>query len=96
MVSLLRSTALGVALLAGLAATAYAPSVSALPNGNPPPSYEEMLQSQNAHTGIAGSTQSVYPKPGGGGLWKEDHYPPPEQSVTGTYPYTNGSSSQPN
>lgn len=95
MVSLLRSTALGVALLAGVAATADAQSVSALPNGSSPP-YEEMLSSQNAHTGIAGSTQSVYPKPGGGGLWTEDYNQLPGQSVTGTYPYTNGVSPKPN
>ena len=71
MVSLLKSTILSVGLLAGLAATANAQSVSALsPDGNTPPSYGGTLQVQNARTGIAGSTQSFYPKPGGGGIWK--------------------------
>jgi hypothetical protein len=95
MVTLLRSTALSVALLAGLAATADAQLVSALPNGSPPPSYGETLPPQNAHTGIAGSTQSVYPKPGGGGLWTEDHSQLSGQAVTGTYPYANGAGPKP-
>ena len=89
MVSLLKSTVLSVGLLAGLAAIANAQSVSALPpNGNTPPSYSGTLQVQNAHTGIAGSTQSFYPKPGGGGLWKA-------QSVTGAYPSTNETGPKP-
>ena len=88
MVSLLKSTVLSVGLLAGLAATAHAQSVSALPpDGSTPPSYGGTLQVQNAHTGIAGSTQSYYPKPGGGGVWKEDHYP--AQSFNGAYPSMN-------
>jgi hypothetical protein len=87
MVSVLKSTVLGVGLLVGLAATANAQSVSALPpDGNTPPSYGRTLQVQNAHTGIAGSTQSFYPKPGGGGLWKEGRYQAPAQSSTGAYP----------
>jgi hypothetical protein len=68
MVSLLKSTVLGVGLLAGLAATANAQSTSALPSdGSTPPPYGGTLRVQNAHTGIAGSTQSFYPKPGGRG-----------------------------
>ena len=68
MVSLLKSTVLGVGLLAGVAATANAQSTSGLPSdGSTPPSYGGTLRVQNAHTGIAGSTQSFYPKPGGGG-----------------------------
>jgi hypothetical protein len=87
MVSVLKSTVLGVGLLVGLAATANAQSVSALPpDGNTPPSYAGRLQVQNSHTGIAGSTQSFYPKPGGGGLWKEDRYQAPAQFSTGAYP----------
>ncbi|MBV8453376.1 MAG: hypothetical protein JOZ29_14065 [Deltaproteobacteria bacterium] len=90
MLSLLKSAVLSVGLLAGLPAIANAQSVSALPaDGNTPPSYGGTLQVQNAHTGIAGSTQSYYPKPGGGGLWKEDHYQPPAPSVSGAYPSTN-------
>ncbi len=87
MVSVLKSTVLSVGLLAGLAGTASAQSVSALPpDGNTPPSYGGTLPVQNAHTGVAGSTQSFYPKPGGGGLWNEGHNQPPGQSATGTYP----------
>lgn len=89
MMSILKSTVLSVGLLAGLGATASAQSVSALPpDGNTPPSYGGTLPVQNAHTGVAGSTQSFYPKPGGGGLWTEGHYQPPGQPATGTYPST--------
>ncbi len=69
MPSLLKSTALGLALLAGVAATAYAQSVSSLPPAagataptTPPP--------------VTSSTQSFYPKPGGNGIWQEQHYQP--------------------
>jgi hypothetical protein len=51
---------------------------------------------QNAHTGVAGSTQSFYPKPGGGEVWKEDHYQLPARSATGAYPYTSGAGPKPN
>ena len=96
MVSLLKSTILSVGLLAGLAAAANAQSVSALPpDGNTPPSYGGTLQVQNAHTGIAGSTQSFYPKPGGGGIWKEGHYQPSAQSATGAHPSTNEAGPKP-
>jgi hypothetical protein len=84
MVSLLKSTVLGVGLLAGVAATANAQSTSGLPSdGSTPPSYGGTLRVQNAHTGIAGSTQSFYPKPGGGGVWTERHHQPAAQSATG-------------
>jgi hypothetical protein len=86
MVSLLKSTVLSGALLSGLAASATAQSVSALPpSGSPPPPYVGTVPPQNARTGISGSTQSFYPKPGGGGLWKEDHYQPAAR-----YSYPNG------
>jgi hypothetical protein len=96
MVSVLKSTVLGVGLLAGLAATGNAQSVSALPpDGNTPQSYGGTLPAQNAHTGIAGSTQSFYPKPGGGGLWTEGHYQPSAQSAAGAYPSTNETGPKP-
>jgi hypothetical protein len=96
MVSVLKSTVLSVGLLAGLAATANAQSVSALPaDGNTPPAYGGTLPMQNAHTGVAGSTQSFYPKPGGGGLWKEGHDQLPAQSATGAYPSTNETGPKP-
>jgi len=92
MVSVLKSTVLGVGLLVGLAATGNAQSVSALPpDGNTPQSYGGTLPAQNAHTGIAGSTQSFYPKPGGGGIWKE----PSAQSITGAYPSMNETGPKP-
>jgi hypothetical protein len=53
------------------------------------------LPMQNAHTGTAGSTQSFYPKPGGGGVWKEDHYQPAVQSATRAYPSTNQTGPKP-
>ena len=80
-----KATVLSVGLLAGLAASAHAQSVSALPPT--PPSYSSTLPAQNSHTGVAGSTQSVYPKPGGGGLWGEaSQHQIPAQSSTGAYP----------
>ena len=90
MVSVLKSTVLNFGLLAGLAAAANAQSVSALPpDGSTPPSYDRTLPVQNAHTGIAGSTQSFYPKPGGGAIWTDGHYQPAAQSATGAFPSTN-------
>jgi hypothetical protein len=96
MVRVLKSTVLSAGLLAGLAATGNAQSVSALPaDRNPPQSYGGTLPVQNPHTGIAGSTQSVYPKPGGGGLWNEGHYQPSAQSATGSYQSTNETGPKP-
>jgi hypothetical protein len=96
MVSVLKSTVLSFGLLAGLAAAANAQSVSALPpDGSTPPSYYSTLPVQNAHTGIAGSTQSFYPKPGGGGIWTEGHYQPAAQSATGAYSSTNATGPKP-
>jgi hypothetical protein len=101
MVSVLKSTVLsfgllGFGLLAGLAAAANAQSVSALPpDGSTPPSYDRTLPVQNAHTGIAGSTQSFYPKPGGSAIWMERHYQPAAQSATGPYPSTNATGPKP-
>lgn len=87
--NVLKSAVLSVGFLTGLVAVANAQSVSALPpDGYTPPSYGGTLPVQNAHTGIAGSTQSFYPKPGGGGLWKEGRYQT-AQPATGPYPSTN-------
>ena len=77
-----RSTVLSVGLLAGLATSASAQSVSALPPT--PPSYSSTQPAQNPHTGVVGSTQSVYPKPGGSGLWGAPRAT--TQSSTGAYP----------
>jgi hypothetical protein len=70
MPSLLKSTILGLGLLAGTAAAAQAQSVSSLPPGGG-------LQPQTAVTQPYSSTQSFYPKPGGSEVWKEEHYQPP-------------------
>jgi hypothetical protein len=96
MMSLLKSTVLSVGLVAGLAATANAQSgLARLPDGSTPPSYDRTLQVQNAHTGIAGSTQSFYPKPGGGAVWTEGHDQSAPQSVTGAYPSRNETGPKP-
>ncbi len=70
MPSLLKSTVLGLGLLAGVAATAYAQSVSSLPptGGATAPTTPPAVPS---------STQSVFPKPGGQSLFQEDHYQAP-------------------
>jgi hypothetical protein len=66
--SLLKLTIPSLALLAGVAATAQAQSVSALPPqsgatpATPPP--------------VTSSTQSFYPKPGSAQTWQEQHYQP--------------------
>jgi hypothetical protein len=94
MVSLLKPMVLSIGLSAGLVATANAQSVSTLPpDSNPPPSSYGAMPAQNFHTGIAGSTQSYYPRPGGSQLWKEDHSQP---SAAGAYPYTSGAAPKAN
>ena len=65
MASLLKASVLGLGLLTGVTATAYAQSVSSLPPAGvapvattPPP--------------VTSSTQSFYPKPGGNALFQEN------------------------
>jgi hypothetical protein len=70
MSSLLKSTTLGLGLLAGIAATASAQSVSALPPTSP-------AAAPSAKTVPVPSNQSVYPKPGGNAVWQDEHYQPP-------------------
>jgi hypothetical protein len=69
MSSLLKSTALSVGLLAGIATAAQAQSVSSLPpaSGATPAAPAPVTSS---------STQSVLPKPGGNAVWQEQHYQP--------------------
>jgi hypothetical protein len=67
MSSLLKSTALGVGLLAGIAA-AQAQSVSSLPPASG--------ASPAAPAPVTSSTQSIFPKPGGNAVWQEQHYQP--------------------
>jgi hypothetical protein len=66
---LFTSTVLGVGLLAGVAATAHAQSVSALPPTSP-------ATVQTPKTAPFSSNQSVFPKPGGNSVWQEEHYQP--------------------
>jgi hypothetical protein len=81
MLTLCKATIVSVGLLAGLAASAHAQSVAApAPDGIAPPA-------QTAHSPVFGSTQSFYPKPGGGAVWKEERYQPLAQSATGPRRY---------
>ena len=74
MLTLCKSTVLSVGLFVGVAATAHAQSVSALPPGGAPA--ETQTHAQTARSPVFGSTQSFFPKPGGGALIKEEHYQP--------------------
>ena len=74
MLTLSKSTVLSVGLLVGVAATAHAQSVSALPPGGGVPA-ETQSHTQTARSPVFGSTQSFFPKPGGG-LINEEHYQP--------------------
>ena len=74
MLTLCKSTVLSVGLFVGVAATAHAQSVSALPSGGAPA--ETQTHAQTARSPVFGSTQSFFPKPGGGALIKEEHYQP--------------------
>jgi hypothetical protein len=69
MASLLKSTILSVGLLAGVAATAHAQSVSALPP-------DSGASGQTARSPVFGSTQSFYPRPGGGQVISQDRVQP--------------------
>ncbi len=70
MPSTLKSTILALGLAAGTAMAVQAQSVSSLPPGGAP-------VPQTAVTQPYASTQSFYPKPGGSGIWKEEHYQAP-------------------
>jgi hypothetical protein len=66
MSSLVKSTILSLGLLAGVAAVAHAQSVSSLPPSGSPA----------AATGapVYSSTTKIFPNPGGGSSWQEEHY----------------------
>jgi hypothetical protein len=70
MSSLLKTTLLSLGLATGVAAAAAAQSVSSLPPAG------GVVPGQTAVTQPYGSTQSFYPKPGGGSVWKEERYQP--------------------
>ena len=69
MLAKLKSTIMGLGLAAGAVVAAHAQSVSSLP-----PASE--TQGQTAATAPFGSTQGVYPKPGGSQVWSEDRSQP--------------------
>ncbi len=83
MTSMVKSTVLSLGLVAGFAMAAQAQSVSSLPPGGEAPA-------QTAVTQPYGSTQSFLPKPGGGSVWKEEHYQPPADyaSNPADHPYS--------
>ncbi|MGH7029091.1 MAG: hypothetical protein ACREEZ_01560 [Stellaceae bacterium] len=86
MPSILKSVLLGFGLVAGTALAAQAQSVSSLPPGG-----GVLPQQQSAVTQPYGSTQSFFPKPGGGQFWKEEpHYQPPADYATNPdyHPYS--------
>ena len=83
MPSLLKSTVLGLGLLAGVVATADAQSVSSLPpaGGATAPTIPPAVTSP---------TQSILPKPGGGTPFEEGHYQAPTDwdSNMNNHPYS--------
>jgi hypothetical protein len=92
MASLLKPVVLSASLLAGVAATAHARSVSMLPP-------ENGAQAQTARSPLTGSTQSFFPKPGGSQVIKEEYYQPQADwnSDRALHPYsTNGTGPKPN
>jgi len=91
MSSLLKSTALGLAFLAGLAATAHAQSVTTLPPTNP-------ATAPTAAPALApSSTQPTSPNPGGNSTWREEHYQPSSDYATdkSQHPYSTSIGPQP-
>lgn len=90
MSSLLKSTVLGVALLGGVAATAHAQSVSALPPTSPG-------TAPVAVTPPISSSQPFGPSPGANSSWKEEHYQPPSghDADKSQHPYSTSIGPQP-
>jgi hypothetical protein len=79
--SLLKSAVLGVGLLAAVAATAHAQSVSSLP----PTSPETVPTATTPET----STAKIVPNPGNNGSWKEERMTAaPAADNPGSHPYT--------
>jgi hypothetical protein len=72
MSSLLKSTVLGLGLLAGVAATAHAQSVSALPPTSPATAPTATAPTATAPTATAPaySSAKIYPDPGGSANWQ--------------------------
>ena len=95
MTKILHATVLGLGLVAGAVFSAQAQSVSALP-----PGAEAATQPQTARTMPFGSTQSFFPKPGGGQVITEQPStfyagnPAAQQNVTPGQPTPTGVPSQ--
>ena len=83
MPTLLKSTVLGLGLLVGVAASAYAQSVSALPPATPTP------------TAVAPqySATKIHPSPGGSQVWQQDPNQP--TAAYRLYPLPGSSTSAP-
>jgi hypothetical protein len=82
--SLLKSMVLGVGLLAGVSATAYAQSVSTVPPTSP-------ATAPTATTAPAASTAKTYPDPGSSGSWKVEHHEATQaDDDPGRHPYSKG------
>lgn len=91
MSSLLKSTVLGFGLLAGVAATAHAQSVSTLPPTSP------ATAPTAAPAPATSSTQQISPNPGGNSTWQEQHYRPAAgyDSDKSQHPYSTSIGPQP-
>jgi hypothetical protein len=78
---LLKSTVLGVGLLMGVTAAAYAQSVANLPPTSP--------ATAPTATVPPVSTANITPDPGSNGKWKEEHYQATQSdNDPGRHPYT--------
>ena len=78
MSSFLKSTVAVLGLLAGVAATAHAQSVTALPPTSP--------ASAPTATAPAYSSVKIYPDPGGSVNWREEHSQPAASAKTSPDP----------
>jgi hypothetical protein len=91
MSSLLKSTVIGFGLLAGVAATAYAQSVSTLPPTSP------ATAPTAAPAPVTSSAQPASPNPGSNSTWREEHYQPGPDYATdkSQHPYSTSIGPQP-
>ena len=90
MSSLLKSTVIGFGLLAGVAGTAYAQSVSTLPPTSPATAPAAAPAPTVAPAPLTSSAQPASPNPGGNSTWREQHYQPGADYTTdkSQHPYS--------
>jgi hypothetical protein len=101
MPSLLKSTVVGFGLLAGVAATAHAQSVSTLPPTTPtavaPPYSSTKIVPNPGNSTVwqqapnqATAAGKMYPDPGGSTSWQGEHYQPAPgyESNVSQHPYS--------